>query len=102
DDRRKMNLMRRETRRLQALDPRRQAGEAYVLCEVIVRLKFQYYDRQRKEWREEWSTRSADGQQGLPWRVRIVLTVRDERGIEVPYVTEARVMLAERIGWTPQ
>jgi general secretion pathway protein J len=102
DDRRKANLMRRETRRLQALDPRNIPGESYVLCEDIVRFKLSYYDRQKKEWRDEWSTRSADGQQYLPWRVKIQLTVRDERGVEIPFVTEARTMLPERIGWTPQ
>ena len=36
----------------------------------------------------------ADGQQYLPWRIKISLIVRDERGVEVPYVTEAHTMLA--------
>jgi general secretion pathway protein J len=102
NDRRKTNLMRRETRRLQAIDPRKLPGDAYVLCEDVVRLKITYYDRQKKEWHDEWSTVNADGQQYLPWRVRIQLVVRDERGVEVPYVTEAHTMLTERIGWTPQ
>jgi len=101
-DRHKLNLVRRETRRLQPGDPRRQAGDTYILCENVVRMKLQFYDRQKKEWRDEWSTVSADGQQYLPWRVKITLTVRDERGSEVPFVTETRTMLTERIGWTPQ
>jgi general secretion pathway protein J len=102
DDRRKSNLMRRETRRLQAVDPSQIPGETFVLCEDVVRFKLSYYDRQKKEWRDEWSTKSADGQQYLPWRIKITLIVRDERGVEVPYVTETHTMLAERIGWTPQ
>jgi general secretion pathway protein J len=101
-DRRKTNLMRRESRRLQASDPRRGPGDAYVLCEDVVRFKVNYYDRQKKEWVDEWSTVNADGQQYLPWRVRLQLIVRDERGKEVPFVTETRTMLTERIGWTPQ
>jgi general secretion pathway protein J len=102
DDRRKQNLMRRETRRLQMLDPSQIPGETFVLCEDVVRFKLQYYDRTRKEWKDEWSTRNADGAQYLPWRIKITLIVRDERGVEVPYVTETHTMLTERIGWTPQ
>lgn len=101
-DRRKVNLMRRETRRLQAVDPKQIAGESYILCEDVVRLKLSYYDRLKKQWRDEWSTLSADGEQYLPWRVRIELVVRDERDREVSYMTEAHILLPERIGWIPQ
>lgn len=98
DDRRVLNLMRRETRRLQALDPAAIPGEAYVLCPDIVRLKFGYFDIRRKEWRDEWDTRP--GKQGyLPVHVRIELTVLDERGQEVAYATDARVNVTETVGY---
>src|SRR5450755_2988085 len=50
DNRRVLNLMRRETRRLQAENPSNITGEAYVLCPDVRRLKFSYYDYKLKEW----------------------------------------------------
>ena len=50
DDRRVLNLMRRETRRLQAEDPNLLIGESYVLCPDVSRVKISYYDHKRKEW----------------------------------------------------
>ena len=41
-DRSVLNLMRRETRRLEAVDPRSLLGESYVLCPGISRLKFSF------------------------------------------------------------
>lgn len=101
NDRRRTNLYRRETRRLQAIDARQIPGETYVVCENVSRLKLRFYDRVRKEWRDEWSTLSADGEQYLPFRTRIELAVLDERGREWQLVTEAPTMLRERIGWFP-
>lgn len=98
DDRRVLNLMRRETRRLQALDPAAIPGESYVLCPDIVRLKFSFYDIRKKEWRDEWDTR-VPGTGYLPVHVRIELTVVDERGQEVAYATDARVNITETVGY---
>jgi general secretion pathway protein J len=97
-DRRVLNLMRRETRRLQAADPATVRGEAYILCPDIVRLKFSYYDMRKKEWRDDWDTRVAMTGY-LPVHVRIQLIVLDERGREVPYSTDARVNLTEMVGY---
>ncbi len=72
--------MRRETRRLQAENPSTIAGESYILCPDVSRLKIQYYDHKLKEWVNEWSTLNASGNQYLPTHVRITLTVIDERG----------------------
>jgi general secretion pathway protein J len=102
ENRGRQNLVRRETRRLQPLEPQQIAADSYVLCEDVTRFKLTYYDRQKKDWQEQWSTINADGQQYLPWRVKIELTVRDERGVEQTFTTETRTMLTERIGWTPQ
>jgi general secretion pathway protein J len=97
DDRRILNLMRRETRRLQAEDPKLIPSEAYVLCPDVAKLKFSYYDFQRKEWTADWSTMGANRMDFLPSHVRITLTVIDERGQEVPYSTDARIQVTEKV-----
>jgi general secretion pathway protein J len=101
DDSRVLNLMRRETRRLQAEDPKTIAGEAYVLCPNVSRVKFAYYDQKKKEWETDWSTVNASGNQYLPTHVRITLTVIDERGQEVPYASDARIQMTEKIDYKP-
>lgn len=98
DDRRVLNLMRRETRRLQAEDPSVLTSEAYVLCPDVSRVKFAFYDHKLKEWESDWSTLNATGTQYLPTHVRITLTVVDERGQEVSYSTDARIQMTERVG----
>lgn len=101
DDRRILNLMRRETRRLQADNPKTLAGETYVLCPDVSKVKLSFYDHKRKEWQSEWSTLSATGTQYLPTHVRITLTVIDERGQEVNYSTDARIQMTERVDYKP-
>jgi general secretion pathway protein J len=103
DDRSVMNLMRRETRRLEAADPQSLLGESYVLCPGISRLKFSFYDykNQKKEWREEWTTVGADGLQYLPTHVRITLVIYDERGQERTFTSSARIMMTERVAYRP-
>jgi general secretion pathway protein J len=97
-DRRVLNLMRRETRRLQAVDPVNIAGESYMLCPDIVRLKLAYYDPRKKEWHDEWNTR-LPGTSFLPSHVRVSLTVVDARGAEVSYATDARIHMTEKVGY---
>ncbi len=101
DDRRILNLMRRETRRLQAETPSTIPGETYILCPDVSRLKIEYYDHKLKEWVNEWSTLNASGNQYLPTHVRITLTVVDERGQEVSYSTDARIQMTEKVGYRP-
>jgi general secretion pathway protein J len=96
-----INLMRRETRRLEVGDPRELPGESYVLCPDVRRLSFSFYDFKKKEWREDWTTIGADGFQYLPTHVRINLTVLDERGQEVTYFSAARIQMTERVAYRP-
>lgn len=96
-----MNLMRRETRRLQALDPRQIRGDAYILCPDVTSLQLQYYDARLKEWRDKWDTMGADGVDYLPTHVRIALTVLDERDREVTYVSAARIHMTEKVQHMP-
>jgi general secretion pathway protein J len=97
DNPRITNLMRRETRRLQADDPKTLAGEAYILCPDVARVKFAFYDFKKKEWENEWNTHTV-GAEYLPSHVRITLVVIDERGQEVTYSTDARIRMTERLG----
>ena len=95
------NLMRRETRRLEAVDPMTIPGESYVLCPGIARLKFSYYDFKKKEWREDWNTMGADGLQYLPTHVRITLVILDEKNHEMIFTSSSRIMMTERVAYRP-
>jgi prepilin-type N-terminal cleavage/methylation domain-containing protein len=101
DDSTHINLMRRETRRLEAKDPKIIPGETYILCPAVSRLKFSYYDYKQKDWREEWDTTTADGLQYLPTQVRIALTVLDERGMAITFTSIARLHTLERVDYRP-
>jgi general secretion pathway protein J len=101
DDRSVLNLMRRETRRLEATDPRSVLGEAYVLCPGITRLKFSFFDHIKQDWREDWTTVGTAGFQYLPTHVRIELTIYDEKGLEKKFTTSARIMMTERVAYRP-
>jgi general secretion pathway protein J len=101
DDRRILNLMRKETRRLQADSPTTLLGESYILCPDVSRVRFEYYDQTLKQWVNDWSTLNASGQQYLPAHVRITLTVIDERGQEVAYSSDARLRMSEKVAYKP-
>jgi prepilin-type N-terminal cleavage/methylation domain-containing protein len=96
------NLMRRETRRLETKDPERIPGETYILCPDVTSVKFSYYDFRKKEWKEEWNTIGADGQQFLPTQVRITLKFLDERRQEVTFTSTARIQMTERVSYRPE
>jgi type II secretion system protein J len=96
-ERSRQSLFRRETRRLGMENPS-EKGAAFVVCEDVIKLRLEYFDRLQDEWRDEWDTKNADGQPDqLPDRVRITLTVRDEHGAEVPYLTEAQILLQDSL-----
>ncbi len=93
---RRLNLMRRETRRLQADRFENLAGETDLLCEDVVRLEVSYWHPDRKEWLETWRTTQADGFPGrLPSKVKIRLIIHDEEEKEVTFLTEARIAMFE-------
>lgn len=96
-----MNLMRRETRRLQAQDPMTVRADTYVLCPDVSRLKFSFFDARLKEWRDAWSTFGGDQVDYLPTHVRVALTIRDERGKDVTYLSGARIQMTEKVQHIP-
>jgi general secretion pathway protein J len=102
EDRSRTNLMRRETRRLGVEKPGEE-GPAYVMMEDVVGLHFEYFDATANEWREAWNTTSADGQADrLPAKIRILLTIRDEKDKEVTFRTATRTHLIDPLWFTPQ
>jgi general secretion pathway protein J len=98
DDSSVTNLMRKETRRLQADDPKLLPGESYVLCPDVASVKYSFYDYKKKEWQREWNTNTV-GSDFLPSHVRITLIVYDEKRQEVPYSTDARIQLTEKVAY---
>ena len=97
ENRRVLNLMRRETRRLQSVDPQAMPGESYVLCPDIARFKLNFWDYRKKEWRDEWTTIGAASFDYPPTHVRISLTVLDDKGREITYATDARIQMTEKV-----
>jgi general secretion pathway protein J len=97
-----MNLMRRETRRLQAQDPMSIRADTYVLCPDVTRLKFSFFDARVREWRDAWSTMGGEQIDYLPTHVRVALTIRDERGKDVTYLSGARIQMTEKVQHIPK
>ena len=103
DDSSVINLLRKETRRLGNLKPTEAPGESDIVCDNVVRLQLDYWDGRDKKWRDEWSTATSDGQPDrLPSKIRITLTVKDERSREVPFQTEVRLPMQEPLNLTPR
>lgn len=97
-----MNLLRRESRRLQAEQFDNVAGETDLLCDDVVRLELSYYDPRSKDWRESWRTTQADGMPDrLPSRVRIKLVIRDDQGDELTFATEVRPAMINPVDTKP-
>lgn len=102
EDSRKLNLWRRETRRLQAERFENIPGEAELLADDVVRLEISYYHPDRKEWLETWRTAQADGfPNRLPTRVRVKLGIRDDLGEELWLLSETRVAMTQLLDTSP-
>lgn len=102
EDSRKLNLWRRETRRLQAERFEVTPGEAELLADDVVRLEIAYYHPDRKEWLETWRTAQADGfPNRLPTRVRVKLVIRDDVGEELWLLSETRVAMSQLLDTSP-
>jgi len=100
----KLNLWRKETRRLQAdrIDNGNIPGESEVIADDVVKLELGYYEPVRKEWLETWQTSQADGRPDrLPSRVRVKLVIRDERGEELPLQSEVRIAMFQLLDTKP-
>ena len=92
------NLIRRESRRLSNEQWENEPAEIDVLLRNVHEVQFEFYDWREQDWRDEWDSTAADGQRGrLPNRVRITVTLENEAGDEVKFVSQARIMLQEEL-----
>jgi general secretion pathway protein J len=101
DDGSRTHLYRREDRRLHGDLPEDldRYVPAYVLCEDVESLEFEYWDPTREEWISEWQTTARDAQPDrLPPRVMIKIGIADpEDDGEIEYfVTQATTVMAEK------
>ena len=97
DDSSKVNLVRRESRRLSNEPWESQPAEADLLLRDVERVTFEYFDPRDNEWQESWSSTAADAESArLPERVRVTVTLRQgER--DVRYSTQARILMQEEV-----
>ena len=68
-------------------------GRTDLVADHVTRLSLRYWDRVRKEWVREWSTRSAERMNELPPRVKIELEVKGQDGKTSTFTTQARVAI---------
>jgi general secretion pathway protein J len=81
-------LFRRE--KLHLDDEPDRGGRKDLVADHLDKLELRYWDRVRKEWLREWSTRSSERLNELPTRVRITLEVRQPDGKHQTFTTQAR------------
>lgn len=99
------HLVRYETPRIQAMDPRtieQGALSGEVLCTHLTQLEIWYYDPNKNQWVQNWSTQGIDGYpRRLPSRIRIKLVVQTG---ETPsyFVTEVRPGLFQAVDTSPK
>ena len=91
DDSSKINLMRREDWRLD--DEPEKGGRVYVLAEDIKDFKLRYFDVKDDDWTDEWDTEKSEFQGRLPSIVELTITIEDESGEEVNFVTKSRIFM---------
>jgi general secretion pathway protein J len=84
-------LFRRE--KLHLDDEPDRGGRKALVADHVDKLELRYWDRVRREWLREWSTRSSERLNELPTRVRITLEVRQPDGKRQTFSTQARVAL---------
>jgi general secretion pathway protein J len=103
DDPSKTSFFRRETRRLANEEPEKIPGEAFVLINDVVDVRYEFFDKTQDKWQDDWDTTALDGQPNrLPNRIRIFLTIHSEIGNEVVLVTQVAPALTDGIVLTPQ
>lgn len=100
EDSSRQHLYRRETKRLTGDLPEdiRRYAPAYVMCEDVAELQFEYWDQTREEWLDEWRTTAVDQQPDrLPPRVRIKMAIEDADGELEWFVTQSTIFMQEKI-----
>lgn len=99
-DGKRTHVYRREANRPMGDQPDRLEDwfPAYVFCEDINSLNFEYWDDKQNDWRTEWRTTKNDFQPDrLPQRVKITLGVLDDEGDKHFYTTQTILFMQEKI-----
>lgn len=105
-DSRKLNFIRRESKRIQYVDPSALdtiAGDDEILADGITRLELWYYDPVGKRWVDTWRTTQADGFPGrLPSRVLIKLALSTDQAKELLFFSEVRPGMFQSLDNSPK
>jgi len=84
-------LFRREKVRIDTEADR--GGRRDLVAGDVHALRFRFWDPKRNEWVREWSTRSIDHKDDLPYLVRIELETTLADGRTEKFTTEARIAM---------
>lgn len=68
-------------------------GKKDLVADHVTKLSLRYWDRVRKEWVREWSTRSSERMNELPPRIKIELEVQQADGKRATFTTQTRVAI---------
>ncbi|MCX7943263.1 MAG: type II secretion system protein GspJ [Deltaproteobacteria bacterium] len=92
-----MNIMRYEKSLID--DKPEEYGEGEVLARGVVGLRFRYYDEEKKEWVDSWDTMGIERGNKLPRYVEVSLTILDEGGKEVSFVSKAKIQIQKPLSF---
>jgi len=96
------SLVRRETRRLEAVDPLTMPAETRRLVSRVAVFDLWFYDATKDEWIDSWDTTSIDGQSArLPQLVRVHLAVDLGTGFIVHFHSMAKPHILEPLNLLP-
>jgi hypothetical protein len=71
-----------------------------VIVHDIQSAKIEFWNWKNLEWQDTWDTTQSDGQKGmLPSRVRITLTLKDDRDEEYKLTSQARIVMQEPLNF---
>ena len=92
--------IRREQRRPSNEPPTEEPAEYDVIVRDIASAKIELWNWKNLEWQDTWDTTQSDGQKGmLPSRVRITITVKDDKDNEYKVTTQARIVMQEPLNF---
>ena len=91
-----IHLMRRESPRIDA--DYDEGGRSYILAENVRDFELRFFDPRKDDWTDEWDTEKTEFARRLPTLVEIKLTILDEGGEELTFVTKTRINLVTELG----
>ncbi|MBX2812824.1 MAG: prepilin-type N-terminal cleavage/methylation domain-containing protein [Myxococcales bacterium] len=95
DERNMVNLMRRESPRIDT--DYDDGGRVYILAENVKAFELRFFDLRKQDWTDTWDTERAEYVGRLPSIVEIKLTIVDEDGLDLAFVTKTRINLVTQL-----